>query len=65
MVSNVIPYSQQFERGILMYFVKADHPILKRIDKWVKPEDFAEFLATLNRLGYENISADYVEREVS
>lgn len=47
-----------------MYFVKADHPVLKRVDKWVKHEHLAQFLKTLETLGYENISVDYVEREV-
>ena len=46
-----------------MYFVKADHPVLRRIDKWVKPEHLNQFLKTLKKLGYENISVDYVEEE--
>ena len=46
-----------------MYFVKADHPVLRRIDKWVKPEHLNQFFKFLIKLGYEKISVDYVEGE--
>jgi hypothetical protein len=46
----------------MKYFVKADHPILKRIDKFVDGADLGEFLDELSSLGYENISVDTPEQ---
>ena len=40
------------------YFVKADHPVLRRIDEFVDAGDLGEFVAELSDAGYENISID-------
>ena len=44
----------------MYYFVKADHPILKRIDEFVDAGDLGDFVAELSELGYENISIDTI-----
>ena len=42
----------------MKYFVKADHPILQRIDKFVDAKDLGAFIGYLTNLGYENISIE-------
>lgn len=42
----------------MRYFVKADHPILKRIDKFVAAKDLGAFVRYLSNFGYENISIE-------
>ena len=42
------------------YFVKADHPVLKRIDDFVPAGELGKFVAELTDAGYENISIDTI-----
>ena len=42
----------------MKYLVKANHPILKRIDEFIDAKDLFEFVAELSDLGYENIFID-------
>lgn len=44
----------------MKYFVKADHPVLRRIDEFVEAGDLGDFVAELSALGYENISIDSI-----
>ena len=57
-------WRSQMGKGVIMYkyFVKADHPILRRIDEFVEAGDLEKFVADLTAAGYENISIDTIIR---
>lgn len=42
----------------MKYFVKADHPTLRRIDRCIEAKDLGSFVKRLTNFGYENISVE-------